>query len=225
VSCLSNQDSTLVGALDKDGEVWQRWIDTGGAFPAGLLVENNGDLVMVDEQALLYRVSADGQVIEQKSTNLQTTLTKDQASPLHQVVIGPGVGLNGGDQFFVLVPEHPRYHVFGRTLHPNGTFVGLLTFDVGVGRENGQTLYPVALAFDRQRTRLLVLDIEGRLQVFDAAQGAERRYITKWGGFGSEEGEFMVSSQVGAAMVVDSQGMIAVMDGSGRIQVFAPKRR
>jgi hypothetical protein len=79
------------------------------------------------------------------------------------------------------------------------------------------------MAFDRQRTRLLVLEAQGRMQVFDARlDRVGNRYLTQWGRLGTGDGEFFVSPPTNAAMVVDAQGRIYVADGAGRMQVFTP---
>jgi len=128
----------------------------------------------------------------------------------------------------LLVPERVDNRVLGSTrLTDPPIFAGHnLAFDEGVGLDNGQILNPVALAFDRSRSRLLVLDMQGRLQVLDGRPeqpgDVSTRYITKWGTFGSGKGEFLVSRVTSVAVVVDSEGTICVADGSARVQVFEP---
>lgn len=196
-------------------------MDSQGTPPVGLHIEENGDLWMVDEEALLYRFSAEGDLLEERGSQLQLVAYR----PLSQVVMGPGIGLLGNDQFFLLAPGRPDHQVFGRTRLPTGAFSGQFTFDEGVGLEDGHTLNPVAFAFDPFRTRLMVLESRGRLQVFDAATKAERRYITKWGRLGTGKGEFSVSSPISVGVVVDSAGRVYVadtVDRDVRIQVFRP---
>jgi len=219
VSAASDDGRVLVAALDGENlqRVWTQWVNTAGAFPVGLHLEENGDLLMVDAEGLLYRFGADGDIVEEASDDLQVYLE----APLRQVVVGPGAGL-GGDQFFLLAPERGDHQVLGNTRLPNGLFGGGFTFDEGVGLGRGQTLNPVALAFDSARKRLLVLEAQGRLQILDGRPDAERRYITEWGTFGTGDGEFQVSLPISAAMEVDSAGRIYVADESGRIQVFTP---
>ena len=221
VSLTAENDSTLVGALNEEGVVWQEWVDTDGAVPVGLHLEEDGDLLMVDAQGMLYRFSADGVLEGPGDERLQISLERETL-PLKQVVAEPGAGLSGYDQFFCLASEGGLHHVLVRTWLGN-IFGEGPSLDEGVGLENGETLNPVALAFDRGRSRLLVLEAQGRLQVFDARpKDVLHRYITKWGGFGSGEGDFLVPLPISVAMVVDSEGMIYVADGAGRIQVFAP---
>ena len=61
------------------------------------------------------------------------------------------------------------------------------------------------------------------MQVFDAqAEDVSPRYITKWGRFGRERGEFQISPPTALSVAVDSQGRIYVADGEERVQVFSP---
>ena len=103
-------------------------------------------------------------------------------------------------------------------------------YDDGVGFGKGQTVNPVALAFDSFLTRLVVVEAFGRLQIFDARSATElganaQRYITQWGSAGINQSEFAFFPATAAAVAVDSRGRIFVADkpdAPGRIQVFAP---
>ena len=215
---------TLVGAVDSDKlEEWSMVADTGSEFPVGLYLEENGELLMIDAQGVVFGFSPDGVAAE---PNHGLTVALEQALPLQHMVVGPGAGRGGGDQFFLLAPERDNNHIVGRTRilqRSTQIFGGRSTFDDGVGPEDGQTLNPLVMAFDRLRTRLVVLEAQGRLQVFNAvSDDVSPRYITKWGRFGAGPGEFQVSPPTSVAMVVDSMGRIYVADGEERIQVFVP---
>ena len=215
----------LVGGVDEgQSAAWFRQVDAEGAVPAGLYVEEDGQVLMVDTEGIIYRFSsADGEP-EEPSDKLRVTLETNRALPLQHMVVGPGVGVAGNDQFFLLTPQRDEHHIVGSTRVGVDLFGGrTLFFDDGVGPGNGQTLNPLVLAFDPSRTRLMVLEWQGRLQVLNATSGeVPRRYITRLGRFGSGEGEFQVSPPTAVSMVVDSQGKIYVADGEERIQIFVP---
>ncbi len=217
-------DGSLVGAIDSDKlEDWSMEADTGSEFPVGLHLEEDGELLMIDAQGGVFGFSAEGTAAE---PNHRLTDALEQALPLQHVVVGPGAGRANNDQFFLLAPERDNNHIVGRTrtlLGSTQIFGGRSPFDDGVGPEDGQTLNPLVMAFDRSRTRLVVLEAQGRLQVFNAvSDDVSPRYITKWGRFGAGPGEFQVSPPTSVAMVVDSMGRIYVADGEERIQVFIP---
>ena len=219
--------TTLVGALNEARqELWRRLVGTEGAFTVGLLREANGDILMVDAQGLIYSFhSEDGQPSGRLNDTLNEDMRRYQFLPLDQVVMGPGVGFRNRDRFFLLVSPQRYFRVVARSRTPSGAvdlFETLTIIDEGIGPEKGQTLNPDALAFDRQRQRLLLLETQGRVQVFDARYEVQSRYITQWGRFGTGDGEFLFPTPVSAAIVVDSRGMIYVADGSRRIQIFAP---
>jgi len=227
VAVGGGEEGVLVGAIQVDSEgsspAWSVATDTGGARPVGLYREADGDVVLVDEEGILYGFRPDGESAA-PSDKLQVTL--EPGLLLKHVVVGRGAGPGGDDQFFLLSPERDQHHVIGRTLTPLGEsfiFGGRSKFDDGVGPGNGQTLNPLVLAYDPSRTRLVVLEAQGRLQVLDAApEDVAPRYITQWGRFGVGEGEFQVSPPTSVAVVVDSQGRIYVADGEERIQLFVP---
>lgn len=58
--------------------------------------------------------------------------------------------------------------------------------------------------------------------MFDVDRAERQRFLSSWGKFGIGDGEFSITSAVGAAISVDSDGFIHVLDDSGRIQVFRP---
>ncbi|NKB70621.1 MAG: hypothetical protein GKR89_26425 [Candidatus Latescibacteria bacterium] len=230
VAVYTTADRVLVGQLTVDGAIaWEQLVDTAGEHPASLYLQDDGQVVLVDRQGFLYAFAADG---TPSATNdrLNVTLATDDALPLGHLVVGKEAGLGGKDQFFLLAPDRDANHIVGRTPTELGgrlIFGGRNTlFADGVGAQDGQTLNPLALAFDPSRWRLLVLEALGRLQVLDARPGeVAQSYITKWGRFGSGPGEFEVSPPTAVSMVVDSRGWVYVADGqgeTGRIQVFAP---
>lgn len=224
VAVRTQEDSIVVGAVEAETlrAAWSVQVGAGSAFPAGFHREADGALLLVDTEGMVYRLSAEG-VPEAPSDKLKVSLENDQALPLRHLVVGRGAGPGGNDQFFLLVPERDNNHIVGRTRPTPLLFGGKGRFDDGVGPGNGQTLNPRVLAFDPSRTRLMVLEDQGRLQVLNAApEDVPRRYITKWGRFGTGPGEFLVSPPTAVAMAVDSQGRVYVADGGERIQVFAP---
>jgi hypothetical protein len=224
VAVKTDQGEVLVGAVEADTRrvVWSQRVDTRGAFPVGVHAEEDGSALMVDAQGVLYSFSAEG-VATGPSDKLQTTLQNDQALPIRHVVVGREAGLGDSDQFFLVAPERDNYHLVGRTRLSAALFGGRPTFDDGVGPGNGETLNPLVLAFDPSRTRLVVLEAQGRLQVLNAeATEVPRRYLTKWGRFGRGEGEFQVSPPTAVAVGADSEGRIYVADGEERVQIFEP---
>jgi hypothetical protein len=222
VAVKTEQGEVLVGAVDAGQVAWSQRVDTGGAFPVGVHAEEDGSALMVDAQGVLYSFSAEG-VMAGPSDKLQTTLLNDQALPIRHVVVGWEASLSGSDQFFLVAPERDNHHLVGRTRLSPALFGGRPTFDDGVGPGNGETLNPLVLAFDPSRTQLVVLEAQGRLQVFNAkAMEVPRRYLTKWGRFGRGAGEFQVSPPTAVAVGADSEGRIYVADGEERIQIFAP---
>jgi hypothetical protein len=142
-----------VGAVDSDKlEEWSMVADTGSEFPVGLHLEENGELLMIEAQGGVFGFSPDGVAAE---PNHRLTDALDHVLPLQHVVVGPGAGHAENDQFFLLAPERDNNHIVGRTRTLPGStqiFGGRSTFDDGVGPEDGQTLNPLVMAFDRSRT-------------------------------------------------------------------------
>ena len=219
-------DGIILGAIDSDQrELWLRSIDANDASPAALYVDVDGFIVLLDDQGWMYRSDIEGNV-EGPLDLIRVVLAGDQGIPLQHAVSAPGAGVSGNDAIFFSVPDREDSHIIRRTR------VGIIygghdnAFDDGVGPDRGETLDPLIIAFDPSRQRLMVMEARGLLQVFDAdADDMDRRFITRWGRFGSEPGEFQVSPPTAVDVVVDSQGQIHVADGGsegGRIQVFAP---
>jgi len=218
----------LVGAVEYGGEVlWGEIAPTGDVFPAGFYLEEDGDVALVDREALVYYFGPDGKMRtsedDENLPDLRKGLATDEGLPIWHIVMGYGAGQQGKDQLFVLVPDREESHILFRTLTPlageNWIIGGRGGLEAGVGLEDGQTLSPQVIAFDPFYTRLLVLEEQGRLQMFDVR---ENRYITKWGGYGSGEGRFIVSPPTSIAVAVDSQGRVYVADGEERVQIFEP---
>ena len=218
----------LVGAVEYGGEVlWGEIAPTGDVYPAGFYLEEDGDVALVDREALVYYFGPDGKMRtsedDENLPDLRKGLATDEGLPIWHIVMGYGAGQQGKDQLFVLVPDREESHILFRTLTPlageNWIIGGRGGLEAGVGLEDGQTLSPQVIAFDPFYTRLLVLEEQGRLQMFDVR---ENRYITKWGGYGSGEGRFIVSPPTSIAVAVDSQGRVYVADGEERVQIFEP---
>jgi hypothetical protein len=218
----------LVGAVEYGGEVlWGKIAPTGDVYPAGFYLEEDGDVALVDREALVYYFGPDGTMRTREEDgnlpDLRGGLATDEGLPIWNVVMGYGAGQQGKDQLFVLVPDREESHILFRTLTPlageNWIFGGRDGLEAGVGLVDGQTLSPQVIAFDPFYTRLLVLEEQGRLQMFDVR---ENRYITKWGGYGSGEGRFIVSPPTSVAVAVDSRGRVYVADGEERVQIFEP---
>jgi len=222
----------LVGAVEYGGDVlWEGIAPTGDVFPAGFYLEEDGDVVLVDREALIYYFGPDGTMRtpeeDGKLPELRGGLATNEGLPIWQVVMGYGAGQQEKDQLFVLVPDREKSHILFRTLTPlagdNWIFGGRDGLEAGVGLEDGETLSPQVIAYDPYYTRLLVLEEQGRLQMFDVRQKPDERvYVTKWGGFGSGEGRFLVSPPTSIAVAADSRGRIYVADGEERVQIFEP---
>jgi hypothetical protein len=219
----------LVGAIDTDRRVaWQALVPAGEVFPRGLHAEPDGSVLMIDDNGIIYQLhqDTDGNVITEINEALNSSLDNDLGTPLRHLVVSPGAGPGGNDVFIILAHERSENHLLGRIRLGNIFGGRAFVYDDGVGLENGETLSPRVMAFDPSRTRLVVIDDQGRLQVLDAsADEKPRRYITKWGQFGRNDGEFLVLPPTAIAVTVDNQGLIYVADragDTGRIQVFAP---
>ena len=223
-----SSNGVILGAVAGDQrELWLEPVDTNGAFPAALYEDVDGDIVLLDDQGWMYRSNIEGNV-EGPLDRIRVVLAGDQGIPLQHAVPAPGAGRSGNDTFFFSVPDRENNHIISKTRVDGTRIYGGTkgSFDDGVGPDRGETLDPLVVAFDPSRQRLMVMEARGLLQVFDArADDMDRRFITRWGRFGSGPGEFLVSPPTAVAMVVDSQGRIHVVDGGsegGRIQVFAP---
>jgi hypothetical protein len=95
-----------------------------------------------------------------------------------------------------------------------------------MGSDDGEILIPQTVAVDKLHRKLFVIDVIGRVQVFDVSTELARvRYITQWGRHGSGEGEFNIRQHKDIAMGVDSAGRVYVADRVNertRVQVFVP---
>lgn len=221
----------LVGAVAYGGEVlWGEIAPTGDVYPAGFYLEEDGDVALIDREALIYYFGPDGTMRtreeDENLPDLRAGLATNEGLPIWHAVMGFKAGQQEKNQLFVLVPDREKSHILWRTLAKlageNWIIGGRDGPDIGVGLEDGQTLSPRVIAFDPFYTRLLVLEEQGRIQMFDAQQRAERVYITRWGGFGSGEGQFLVSPPTSVAVAVDSRGRVYVADGEKRVQIFEP---
>ncbi len=225
----TEDDSLFIGAIDTEANgritLWPRNINSNGEPPAGIHIDENGDILVFDAQGIIYFVSEDGQRVT-PNTRINAALEGEGALPVRHMTVGPGIGPNDLDQFFFLVPQRDGNHIVARSRVSAELWGGKGVADDGVGVENGQTLTPLRIAYDATQTRLVVIDELGRLQLLRANASVEGpRYITKWGQFGSGPGEFFVSPPTVSALAVDSRGYIYVGDGlgeRGRVQVFSP---
>jgi hypothetical protein len=194
----------------------------------------NGDTVaVVDAQGRINWLLREGTEVAPQG-GLERTSVEDL--PFEHAVMAPEAGTLGYPLLFVAAPLRTGNHVIGRWRSgPDqwaGTSASEVGYDDGEGPGPGQTLNPLALAYDPAGRRLLVLEAQGRIQVLDARPFAElgetkRRYITQWGSFGSGPGEFQPSPRTTASVVLDPQGRVYVADaagsnGAGRVQVFEP---
>ena len=192
----------------------------------GLFEDDDGDIVVLDAQGFMYRSDSEGNV-DGPLDFIRKTMLSDQGIPFQRAIRAPHAGLGDLDVYFFSVPDRERSHVISKTKVSSTIYGGNeATRDDGIGPNRGETLDPLALAYDSSRTRLFVMEARGLLQVFDASPEVEgRRFITRWGSFGAGPGEFQVSPPTAVAMVVDSEGRIHVVDGGsegGRLQIFAP---
>ena len=221
-----------VGAVETEGagfrELWTAAVPSLGEYPAGLYLEPDGTLVLVDDAAMTYGiVTADATQLA-PSDRLRESRND---LPIYDVVFAAGEGAGVGlDQFFLLAPGRDDRKVVGTTRVSPIIYGGNTQFyDSGVGLDPGQSFDPLALAFDSSRARLVMLESRGLVQVADADKGTRGApgspYITRWGSWGTESGEFLFNPRTTASVVVDSQGRIYVTDAAvagGRVQIFAP---
>lgn len=225
-----NDDSLHCAAFDLAAGgslLWQRAVPAQGSLPVGIYRRSDGGVGVVDQQGLIVPFAADG-TVKPPELGLQASLSG--TLPLQAAVLAPaGAGLGGLPQFYLLVPAGEGHRVIGRVVVSPALYGGgaTLAFDDGVGADNGQALTPLALTYDAVRARVLFLEAGGRLQTVDGRPDppgmvSTTRHITKWGRFGSGDGEFLLSPPTAAALVVDSAGRVYVADGAGRVQVFEP---
>lgn len=214
---VADADGIVAFAIAPDGtEAWTSRIAEGR--PTGLYADGD-EVVLVDQQALLYRLgAADGRPIS-VGQDLRTWLALIEGLPLQDAAFAPAVA-GGADEWFVLAPDRRQHRLLARVEDSAGPV------DDGVGPGRGQVLDPLVLAHDPRRARLVALENRGLLQVLDASQvGGPRHYVTRWGRFGQGPGEFLVTKPTAVAVAVDAEGRIHVADAAtpgGRIQTFAP---
>jgi hypothetical protein len=226
----------FASAADSDGQLWvaartgegqEAWLVSPGAgIPAGLYVDD-GVVVAISRDAVRFHLDVQtGQFIE-RDESLRITLKNLEGLPL-QYAAYVDQGTNPGlPEVFLLAAERGRHKVLSR-IWVNSLYAGGegQSFDDGVGPRRGEMLDPLVLAHDAGRQRLVVIEGRGTLQVLDASKaGLSRHYITRWGGFGLSQGEFLVTPPTAVAVAVDGAGWIHVADAAtpgGRVQSFAP---
>ncbi len=208
--------TSRIWALDHQGEVaWTTTIATARASPVGLDLVSSGDLVMFDSRGWRYQLRSDNEEVPQRRFIFGFPDVVDAS-------VGPATVDRSMDRIFLSLPNSRANRLMsGNTTEdtPGLLFTVLDAIDRGVGHDRGMSQTTVALAFDPQRSRLLALEEQGRVLVFEAMTDFSR-FVTQWGEFGSGDGQFKISSAVGGAIVVDSKGTIYIADDSGRIQVF-----
>ncbi|NKB70768.1 MAG: hypothetical protein GKR89_27170 [Candidatus Latescibacteria bacterium] len=222
-AAVGSEGRTWIIALELDGsQVWHQEVPLElGLFPAGLYKNLQGDIFLVDDRNGTYRLHADtGERGETLALNFNTVTRASALTRLHLQ------RLDGEEYFLLLRPDHLDNRAFSRLRNPPDGLYSLLSpfvaLDEGIGFGPGQLLSPVALGYDASRQRLLVMEQQSGLKLFNARPQAQRRYITQLGGFGSGDGQFQVLTSVGAAVAGDSQGRIYVADSTGRVQIFSP---
>ncbi|NKB70759.1 MAG: hypothetical protein GKR89_27125 [Candidatus Latescibacteria bacterium] len=225
----------VVGAIDENGLVWEQIIAAEDTFPVGLSLQPDiglgGQLLVADNNAVFYPFDLDGLRATDNET-LGGQLRSRVALPLRHLIWSTGPAItNPLGQLFFLAPQRTVNLVLGSTplfLGNNLRFGGTsFQYDEGVGLSNGQTLNPLVLAYDQARNRLVVIDNQARLQIFTGDEGVPQgdRFITQWGQWGLEPGQFYPSPPTVLSAVVDRSSRIIVADGRGdvgRLQIFAP---
>ena len=92
--------------------------------------------------------------------------------PIQGVVEARGAGRTGNDQWIILSPLRNSNKILGRTQVLLGTtpiFGGRAdVYDDGVGPGRGETLSPLAVAYDATLNRIVLLENRGLLQIMDA---------------------------------------------------------
>ncbi len=218
-----NESALIAAAISPDGDLaWSLPLQDDGINPVGIHVDTDGSIIVMNDLGGLYFIAPDGSNAEYSDK----ILTGLSGEPVLHFVVGAGAGPTALDEFFILVPEKDDHHIIGRSRPGPNLWGGRHEFDDGVGIENGHTLTPLRIAYDATQNRLVVIEEVGRLQLLDAELDINRsRYITQWGRFGSNEGEFSLTPPTAVSVVVDSRGRILVGDGAGergRIQIFSP---
>jgi len=213
----------IVAAIDPDRKLaWSLPLQDEGINPAGIHIDDDGTVLVINDLGDLYFIAPDGSAVEY-SDKIRAGLGDE---PVRHVIIGDNAGPTNLDEFFILVPEKDDHHIIGRSRPGRNLWGGRHEFDDGVGLEDGHTLTPLRIAYDATENRLIVVEEVGRLQLLNAAiETDQSRYITHWGRFGNNEGEFSLTPPTAVAVTVDSQGRILVGDGAnerGRIQIFSP---
>jgi DNA-binding beta-propeller fold protein YncE len=90
----------------------------------------------------------------------------------------------------------------------------LYEFGQGYGTENGQFVWPVAMAFDTQGRLLITDEHNNRVTIFST----EGEYLTKWGTTGTKSGQFDGPSGI----AVDHEGVVYISDQRNhRIQKYS----
>jgi len=204
-------------------------VETGGSHPVSLHLEENGGVLVVDEQGMMYRFGSDGSYegVEDKTS---LSLLGNAYFSLSDAAFGARLGPQDRDAMVFAAPQVGGWsdsQVISYYWNDKGGFYKKWS---AVG-EDAQILTPVAVALDNAYRRVIVLEASGRLQIFSIVptETEPHRYITKWGGYGEGDGQFISASAPSVDVEVDSKGRIYVLDMVGgeqrkriRIQVFEP---
>ena len=217
---------SVMGVLVIGRKLWKVEVEADGSYPVGLHLMEDGVVLMVDEQGMMYRSGADGSY-EGEEGRTHTSLSNEGHLPLLGSAFGPRLGPAGQDVMILAASEGMVAQLISYYWNDKGGFYKRWSPVGGVGTEKGHTIKPCAATVDEVYRRVIALDTSGRLQVFsiDPVEQEPHRYITGWGRYGEGDGEFASAYARGADVEVDSRGRIYVtdiVDKSIRVQIFEP---
>ena len=225
VVAMDEQEPDAQGLVGR--KLWIGEVETDGSYPVGLHLMENGAVLMVDEQGMMYRFGADGSY-EGREEKTHTALSGGGYLPLAGAAFGPRLGPAEQDVMIFVAPEGMTAQLISYYWNDKGGFYKRWSPIGGIGTEKGQIIKPSAVTVDKVYRRIIAVDVSGRLQIFsiDPVERGPHRYITGWGRYGEGDGEFVSARAITVDVEVDSGGRIYVTDivggGTIRIQVFEP---
>lgn len=191
----------------------------GGSAPRGIAVAPDGAMVVSDPNAhVIHLINADGSI---KRTLGTRGNGQNQFNEPRGVAIGPDGAIYVADTWNARIVK----------LSPEGDWIkswGTGTQDFGEGRmasvTDGTLAGNAAVQMGFFGPRGVAVSNDGFVYIADTGNkrivvtDSEGNYITQWGEFGSQPGQF--NEPIGVA--VDNDGTVVVGDTwNGRVQVFA----
>jgi len=207
-------------------KLWIGEVEAEGSYPVGLHLMENGVVLMVDEQGMMYRFGADGSY-EGRDDRTHIPLSSGGYPPLAGSAFGPRLGPAERDVMIFVAPEGMTAQLISYYWSDKGGFYKRWSPIGVIGTEKGQIIKPSAVTVDKVYRRIIAVDVSGRLHIFsiDPVEREPHRYITGWGRYGEGDGEFTSARAINVDVEVDARGRIYVADivrGRIRIQVFEP---